>query len=632
MKEGRGVVVGTAGHVDHGKTALVRALTGVETDRWREERERGLTIDIGFARLPLADDLEVGVIDVPGHEDFLKNMLAGATGIDVVLLVVAADEGAMPQTLEHLAIADLLDVGHGVVALTKRDRVEPDWLELVRETTRELLSEGSQERDWPIVSVSATTGEGLEDLRDALRIVVDRVEGRAEEDLFRLPVDRAFSVHGTGTVVTGTVWSGSIERGQRVRLLPESLDARVRGLEVHGEARDRVGPGRRCAVALVGPATSSARRGSTLVRDDAWRPADRLGVRLDVLSRPGRPIEHGQRVRVYLGTREVMAQARLPGRATLAPGTAGWGVLALEQPLVARARDRAIVRFYSPVTTIGGARIAEIDPPGSWERRLNAWGEILSQDTSSAFDAVVGLAGTRGLPVAAAPLAVGRPAARIVDAARDRGALRIEDAWFSARAAERAAERIESALADLHGADRRAAGVSKEAVRSALSDGMASALLERTLNELIEQGRILESGPRVALPGHRPELTPEEAEAKDRLEREIVSAGLTPPLLSELARSLRIARPVLDDLLRLLREEGAIRAVTPELHVSAEALDAMEVRVRQLLADAEPAAPTVFKEAFDLSRKYLIPLLEHLDREGVTRRTGEGRTLTSSGH
>jgi selenocysteine-specific elongation factor len=283
----KGIVLGTAGHVDHGKTALVRALTGVETDRWAEERERGLTIDIGFAPLHVDADLEVGVVDVPGHEDFVKNMLVGSTGIDAVLLVVAADEGPMPQTREHLSIARLLGVRHGIVALNKVDRVEPEWRELARDATLEESGRILGHRDWPVVEVSTLTGEGLTELRAHILDLANELPARPEEDVFRMPVDRAFSVAGAGTVVTGTTWSGRVTTGDTVRLLPVDLRARVRSLQVHGSDRDSVGPGSRAALALVGVETSRATRGAVVVSGAAWRSHRRFGARIE--SAPGVP-------------------------------------------------------------------------------------------------------------------------------------------------------------------------------------------------------------------------------------------------------------------------------------------------------------------------------------------------------
>ncbi|MCG8468966.1 MAG: selenocysteine-specific translation elongation factor [Gemmatimonadetes bacterium] len=630
MSEKRGVVIGTAGHVDHGKTSLVRALTGVETDRWREERERGLTIDIGFAPLDLDDDVEIGVVDVPGHEDFLKNMLAGATGIDALLLVIAADEGPMPQTREHLAIARLLDVDRGVVALTKVDNVEEEWLELAMEATRELLAETPATAEWSVVPVSAKTGAGLEALRVALGDAIGSARSKRVEDLFRLPVDRAFSIRGTGTVVTGTVWSGSVTTGDTVRVYPGDRAARVRGLQVHDQTRSAVAAGRRCALALVGLAADEVTRGSVIVKESGWRETSRLGVRLAALAGTPRMIEHGQRVRVYVGTREAMARVGTVGREPQAPGTEAWALLDLETPMVVRVGDRAILRFYSPVRTIGGARIAELDPPARWTERGSAWRDILSGDPVRAIEASVSLGGLRGIPSGDLPLTSGRALNEIASIG-DADVERIGARWFPRSAAREAGEAVVAAMEQLHAADRRAAGVSKEALRSALGETCAPELVERAIGEALDHGVVIENGPRLSLPGHRPELTESEVAARDALVETIRGAGLQPPTVGELAKRHRLARPVLDDLLRLLQDDATTRAVTPELHVSVDALDELATRVGVLLADGRPAAPIAFKDEFGLSRKYLIPLLEYLDREGVTRRTGEGRVLVRSG-
>lgn len=630
--ERRGLVIGTAGHVDHGKTSLVRTLTGVETDRWDEERERGLTIDIGFASLALDDGVETGVIDVPGHEDFLRNMLAGATGIDLLLLVVAADEGPMPQTREHLAIARLLGIRRGVVALTKLDRVEAEWLELAREATRELLTEHPGFEEWPIVPVSSTTGAGTADLVAALATAVRELESRRGTDVFRMPIDRAFTIRGTGTVVTGTVWSGAVRSGAHLRLLPGDREARVRALQVHGESRERVSAGRRCAIALVGVDAEEAGRGSTLVADASWRPARRLGVRLETLTGPGRPLEEGQRIRAYLGTREVMARVYPETGETVPPGGEAWGVLVLEDALVARVGDRVILRFYSPVTTIGGARVAELDPPRRWADRRPVWERILGGTAPAAFEGLVELRGMRGLGVSEAPFALGLAPERLQEvAAVSSAALELGDRWFAPTAGERARAQTVDIVRRLHATHRRAASVSREAVRSTLLERCHPALADRALAELVGDGGLVAVGPSLALPDHEPELSGSERETLDALREAIRSGGLQPPTVDDLGASLEVPRDLLDDLLRLLVEAGDVRPITPEIQVWAPALEEMVRRVETLLADREPQPPTTFKDAFGLTRKYLIPLLEYLDRSGVTRRTGEGRVLAGKG-
>ncbi len=627
----KGVVVGTAGHVDHGKTALVRALTGIETDRWREEKERGLTIDIGFARLELEDGLEVGVIDVPGHEDFVKNMLAGATGIDLLLLVVAADEGPMPQTLEHLAIAKLLGVERGIVALTKRDRVEEEWLELAAETTRETLQAVLGHDDWPVLPVSSTTGDGLEALLEAIAEAVREARGRASDDPFRLPVDRSFSIRGTGTVVTGTVWSGEIKVGEEVLVCPGSFTARVRSLEVHGEARKRVEAGRRCAMALVGVDPTRVFRGSVALAGAGWMETQRLGARLHVLRRPNRAIEHEQRLRVYLGTRETMARVLLLHGPQIAPGDTGWAVLKMEQPIVARARDRFVLRFYSPVTTLGGGEVADLTPPGVSRCSTELWSRILDAPAGDKLEASVRNASGSGVSPSELPILTGLTRSEVQEqlAAGMSDLVRLEGRWFTASALKDAKRVLTKRVEKLHAGDRRSSAVSLEALRRAGTasgrEQLASVLVERAIQELETAGELVIEGPRVRRPDHRPDLTPGELAEKGELLAAIQAAGVEPPTVSELERGRD--RALLHDLLGLLVEEGRLVGLSSEMFVATEVAESLVAVARDLLREGQVAPPTLFKEAFGVSRKYLIPILEHLDREGVTRRTGEGRVL-----
>jgi selenocysteine-specific elongation factor len=627
----KAVVLGTAGHVDHGKTALVRALTGTETDRWREEKERGLTIDIGFARLELDGGLEIGVIDVPGHEDFIKNMLAGATGIDLLLLVVAADEGPMPQTLEHLAIAKILGVENGIVALTKSDRAEPEWVELVAETTRETLQTVLGHDDWPVLPVSAVTGEGLEALREAIGDAVTKAHGKPRDDPFRLPVDRCFSIRGTGTVVTGTVWSGEIEVGDEVLVFPGNHSARVRSLEVHGETRKQVAAGRRCAMALVGVDPTQVTRGSVVLAGEGWRETRRLGVRLHVLRRPNRAVEHEQRLRVYLGTRETMARVLLLEGSQIPPGATGWAVLKLEQPIVARARDRLVLRFYSPVTTLGGGEVADLTPPSIGRCSTDLWSSVLDGPADDRLEAAVRTMGGNGVLLSELPILTGLTRSEVRDqlAAGPPGLVRLQDRWFTVRALRAAKRVLSDRLDTLQARDRRSSAVSLEALRRAgRTSGrraLANVLVDRAIQELETAGELVIEGPRVRRPGHRPDLTPEESAEKERLLSSIEAAGAEPPTIGELERQMD--RALLHDLLELLVEEGHLVGLNPEMFVATKVVESLVADTRALLREGEVASPTLFKEAFGVSRKYLIPILEYLDREGVTRRTGEGRVL-----
>ncbi len=627
----RGVVFGTAGHVDHGKTALVRALTGVETDRWVEERERGLTIDIGFARLEVGPDLDAGIVDVPGHEDFVKNMLAGSTGIDVLLLVVAADEGPMPQTREHLMIARLLGVRCGLVALNKVDRVEADWLELVREATRDELGRMLGHTDWPIVDVSAATGVGLGDLRDQIRVAADRAPERDGLDVFRMPVDRSFSVRGAGTVVTGTTWSGSVSTGDRVRLLPANVTTRVRALQVHGVEREEVGPARRCAMALVGVKASQADRGSVVVGDGNWRALRRLGARIEVPAASSREVDHGQRVRLFLGTAEVMARVRTEDRGLVRRGEATWAVLDCEQPVVARVGDRFILRFYSPVTTIAGGQVSELEPPRGWRERLGSWNEILTRDPEQSIIAAVNASGGLGLDSGDVPLAStasGSRAESMLEANSD--VSRIGNAWYGRMAMEDAAAAVVNQLERAHEIRRRASAESLESVRASVSVRYSVPLIDFAIESLTSTGAVVLRGPTIRLPGHKAELDAAEEAASRELVQILSAAGLAPPSPSDMTARIGVEREVLNDLLRLLVERKEIVSITPEMIVTRETEETARRVVRMIAGQGNPAAPGDFRDALGVTRKYLIPLLEYMDRIGVTRRTSEGRIARDS--
>ncbi|MFQ5746668.1 MAG: selenocysteine-specific translation elongation factor [Gemmatimonadota bacterium] len=626
-------ILGTAGHVDHGKTTLIRALTGTDTDRWREEKERGLTIDIGFARLALGPEYEVGVVDVPGHRGFLKNMLTGSTGIDCLLLVVAADEGPMPQTREHLAIARLLGVRHGVVALSKTDRVTEEWRELASEAATEELRRAYGACDWAVVPVSATEGTGLEDLVRELRARAGVVEARQENDLFRMPVDRSFSVRGAGTVVTGTVWSGQVSEGESVRILPADRTVRVRAIQVHGDARPRVGAGRRCALALVGVAPEEVGRGAVVVQGDPWRVVRRLGVEVELLPDTSHGLEHGQRVRLFLGTGEVMARVLLADRAELRAGGRGWAVVETEAPLVARVRDRFILRFYSPVVTIGGGRVAELKPPPRWGERVRVWRDCLDGDPGTALRSRVALSAGRGLVDEALPIATGLSAPAVWAALErsDADLARIDGRCYARSAEEAACRAVLDAVRASHEETPRASFAALESVRASLSVRFSGALIRRAVEDLTAAGDLEVRGPGVRLPGHRARLSTEEELHFDAVRRAIGEGGLQAPWVGDLCADLSLDRAFLNDALRLLVEAGDIVAVTPEYYLSREAMQNVRRAVDRVFAGREVATPADFREELGVSRKYLIPVLEYLDRTGVTRRSRDGRVRAEGG-
>lgn len=628
----KSVILGTAGHVDHGKTALVEALTGTNTDRWEEERQRGITIDIGFAGLDTGDDdLEVSVVDVPGHEDFVKNMLAGASGVDLLLLVVAADEGPMPQTREHLWIARLLGVECGVVAISKADLVDQEWRDLVRESVAEELERVLEDGDWPVFPVSAVTGEGLAELGDAILDGARSTRARDDDDLFRMPVDRSFSVRGVGTVLTGTIWSGQVDVGAEIRCLPGEHVARVRGVQVHGRDCAFARAGQRAALALVGLERSAVGRGHTLVRDPVWRETRYLDARLYLVPDSPWTIKHWQRVRLHLGTAETMARVVLYGRERLEPGGSALVQLRLEGPVVARAGDRFVIRFYSPVTTIGGGVV--VDP---WARRRAR----LSESAETELRALSEAQGSERLRLAIAGCVEGAAAdelalragespttieALLRELEADGAVRRVRDRWFGESILEDARGVLLDMLAKGHARDAGARGLSLQSLRSAA--GHPAALVDAALADLERQGRLRIEGSLAALAEHVPELDAARQATADAALHRIREAGLAPPTVKELTAELRVRGDELLQSLRFLAERGDLVPVTADLYIDPEAVKVARERVRRALGRGSPASPSQLRDALGVSRKYLIPLLEYLDATGFTRRTPGGRVL-----
>ncbi len=636
------VILGTAGHIDHGKTALVRALTGVDTDRLKEEKARGITIDLGFAELSDEGGFHMGVVDVPGHEGFVRTMVAGATGMDVVLLVVAADEGVMPQTREHLAIVGLLDVPRLVVALTKSDLVEPEWMELVDAEVADLLAT-TRYADSPRIATSASTGAGLDELRGALRDAFASAGTRRQaEDLARLPLDRVFTVQGTGTVVTGTLWSGTLETGARVRVLPKEIEGRIRGLQVHGRDVARASAGERTAVALSGTDVDHhvIERGAVLVTDPAWEETWMLTVRATVLGDTGWGLAHNQRVRVHLGTAEVLARSALLESEELGAGDEGWIQLRLEEATVARAGDPLILRSYSPMETFGGAVVVEAHPPkrrhlGPDERMaLDALLEGLRRPGSGqAVGAVARLAAWSGVREDRLSVLAGGTPEQVrqgLQALLDAGGVRCSGVVFSGEVVAEAKERMLAALKAEHEAHPIRGVVSLERLRAALPTWCHPALSEAIPSELSESGRIelIRGGARS--PGFEPTLRPDQQEICRTLLDIYEEAKLAPPFVQELPPELA-TREDLADLLRHLESSGRIQAVAEGLFFAADVLDRAEKDVARVMGGRTDLGPADFKEVLPVSRKHLIPLLVHLDGKGVTVRRDQVRSVPESG-
>ena len=629
----RRLILGTAGHIDHGKTALVRALTGVDTDRLKEEKARGITIDLGFAELTVGEDLAFGVVDVPGHESFIRNMLAGATGMDVVLLVVAADEGAMPQTREHLAIVRLLGVERLVVALTKADLVEPDWLELAEDDVRQLLA-GTRYTDAQIMPTSAVTGAGLDELREALALEGASARERADSDIARLPVDRAFSVRGTGTVVTGTLWSGSLSLDQRVRLVPEGPPARIRGLQVHGRDVDSARAGERAAVALSGSGVEARAcgRGHSVVAEDPWVSTERITARVSLLEETAWLLQRGQRVRVHLGTAEVMARAFVLDTSVIESGETAWVQLRLESPLVARCRDRLVLRSYSPVTTIGGGEVAEPSPPRQTRLRgrdSELLETILDADANARHRAVLELARWAGITPGELPIRTGDPAPHL-DAAEPSGSgqLATARALYSSVVVSEGSALLKSQVAAYHGAEPLRPGMPLELARQSLPRSAGPELADALLVDLVAAGELESHQDLVREPGFQPRLSADQERAMAALLGLYQSAGLSPPAVRELPAELQ-ARSDLWRLLKLLEEAGSVVSLTDEFFASADAVASGARAVASRLAGRSGLGPADFREILPVTRKHLLPLLAYFDSAGITVRRGDGRDVVT---
>jgi selenocysteine-specific elongation factor len=611
-------VIGTAGHVDHGKTALVRALTGVDTDRWEEEKRRGITIDLGFAPLDLGDGIAASVVDVPGHEDFVRNMVAGATGIDLALLVVAADESVMPQTVEHVAILDALGVSTGVVAIAKVDLVEPGWLDLVSGEIKERLARSSV--TWEaMVPVSVVTGVGLDALRAALRAAARAPRARVADDVFRLPVDRAFSVAGAGTVVTGTTWSGSVRPGDEVIILPGDHRARVRGVQVHDAPQPVAEPGRRTALALVGVERDAVPRGSAVVAGPGWRAALALDVLVTLLPSAA-PLTQRSRVRLHLGTAEVLARVT-PARDAIAPGSTGAARLRLEAPVAARWGDRAVLRSFSPATTIGGCIVA--DPwPARRPRRPQGLDALLAAPEMRVA-AAVERAGARGVALADLPVRLGIPPTAVpalVTALAGHDVRHIGNRLLPVPAVRKARERLLDEVAAFHRRMPLAPGLPLEAARQLLDD---AELADAIIADLARERALVTEGAAVRLAAHQPRVEAGLQEAVSRVGNALREAGFEGRTLPELEPAGPPAQ--LPGILEYLMREGQVVRVGRERYYDAGVLDRMVRITADALGEAGEVGVAQLREKLGLTRKFLIPFVEWLDAQGFTVRNGDLR-------
>ena len=645
------VVVGTAGHVDHGKTALVQALTGIDTDRLAEEKRRGITIELGFAHLALPGGIVAGVVDVPGHERFVRAMAAGAGGIDVVILVVAADEGIMPQTREHLDICRLLGVPRGVVAVTKSDLLPglgADWLPLLEEEIRTACA-GTFLESAAVVPVSARTGEGLPRLVEVLSALSAEVPERPADGPLFLPVDRAFTLKGFGTVVTGTLLSGTLAEGDALALVPPSAavgELRARTVQVHGKGAPRASAGQRTAVNLPGVEASAISRGQVLVHPGVVPPTSILDVELSLLEASPRPVRHRSRLLLHVGTAQVpCAVALVDGRPEVAPGDTGVAQLRLAAPVAALPGQRFILRGFRTIEgrgkTLGGGRVLAIlprkrrrgRPENAEQLRILAGG-----DADARLLVVLDMAGPAGLSTdallgrtALSPRAVQAGLERL--GARGQALLFDRDrrAWVAASVARELQARILEALATFHAAHPLAAGAGREELRGRLPPVTDPRLFARLLAQLQEKTEIAVDGDMVRLRGHAAASGGQGGALKDRVAAILKEGALAPPRVVELPLLAAASVPDVTAVLKLLAAEGIAVRVSPEIWFDGAAVAGLRERlVTHLRARKEISTPE-FKELVGATRKHVIPLAEYFDREKVTLRVGEKRLLRGDG-
>jgi selenocysteine-specific elongation factor len=632
----KAVIVGTAGHIDHGKSALVRALTGTDPDRLEEEKRRGITIDIGFANLdlttPSREPVRIGFVDVPGHERFVRNMLAGIGGIDLVLLVISAEESIKPQTREHFDIVRLLSVRRGMAVLTKSDLVDRDTLEVVRMEVAEYLK-GSflDPATCPIVAVSAKTGEGLDELKRELSRLAAEVPAKDSHAAFRLPIDRVFSMKGFGTVVTGTLIAGTVAPEQEVEAHPTGRRLRVRGVQVHGEQAKQAIAGQRTALNLAGVEITDLARGMMLTDAGLFQSTERLTVSIDLLP-SAKPLRDGARVHFHAFTAETIAEVKLLEAKTVKPGESGYARLKLDNPLLLLPGDRFIIRQFSPVITIGGGQVLDAIEPA---RRLNMAERLaFAQRIANAPPEEVLLArvmrrGFAGLSTEEAVGETGWLRARIEQVAvplkSEKKIVHAGDLLLAAGDFTRARTAALAAIEEFHKSNPLVAGLNQEQLREQL--GLRPEVYRIVIASLVSDKKLEVAGEQVRGPGRGVVMRDDEAESKQKIEQAFAKAGLQVPLLKDVLASVRIDQARAQKIVTLLLRDRVLVKLGDDLVFHQSALESL----RQQIAAQKTKTPKLnvasFKDLFGITRKYAIPLLEYLDRERVTKRVGDERVI-----
>lgn len=636
------IIVGTAGHIDHGKTALVKALTGVDADRLPEEQKRGITIDIGFAELDLGD-VRIGFIDVPGHERFVKNMLAGASGIDMVLLVIAADEGVMPQTREHFEICRLLETKTGLIVLTKKDLVDDELLELVNLEAAELVRNSFLENA-TVVSVSAKTGDGIEELKQILKNLARRIPDKKNEAVSRMPIDRSFTIKGFGAVATGTLVSGEISETQEMEILPAARKVRVRGLQTHGKTVKTAHAGQRTAVNLGGIEHTEIERGMILTEKDKLRPTQIFDAQIEVIKDTKKPLKTRQRVRVHIGTIEALARVQILNENNeISPGEKDFAQLRLEIPVVVVPNERFIIRSYSPQITVAGGRVLDNAAPKHRRKDVENIRRYLrnliefENDKSKQIKLFTETAGERGLTFSDLQARTGWRDEILSKAVREniekKSIVEAENFYVARTPYENLKMKTLAAIEDFHQKEPLAKGILRETLREKIFASLAPEIFKSVLSNLEKENKIAAEKDVVKLSSHNLELSEDEKILRGRLEKIYKNARLEVPKLEEALdnsiKNTKFKREHARKIFQLLLNSNEIVKISEEFYFTKSEIENLIEKMREFAAKSSDKLIDVpnFKEIAGISRKYAIPLLEYFDRERITRRAGDKRLI-----
>jgi selenocysteine-specific elongation factor len=626
------IILGTAGHIDHGKSSLVKALTGVDPDRLKEEKERGITLDLGFASLDLPGGNRLGIVDVPGHEGLIKNMLAGVGGIDIVMLVIAADEGIMPQTREHLAICNLLRVKKGIIVLTKLDMVDQEWLGLVQDEVREFVKGTFLEKS-PLVPLSSKTGENLPVLLQELAKLATEVTPKSSNGILRLPIDRVFTMKGFGTVITGTLLSGAISVEQEVEILPKGIKAKARGIQSHNQAVPRSLAGQRTAVNLHGVEKDQLSRGDTIVGAGYFKPTKTLDAKLELLSQAPRGLKTGARIRFYNTTQEALGRITILGAKELAPGQEAFVQLRLEQPVIVQHGDRFVLRFYSPMETLGGGMV--LNPhtrrhkPSAMQESLKNLGVLEKGNREDVLALLISGKGLAGMEENEAIGAVAADKQEITTAlaalVQKKTVLRVDTLYVHASQLTALEKKALDLIAKYHKDNPLKPGLEKEELKGMLRMRLSPKVLNLVVDGLVKNKQLEADGTRLRLPSFKP--AKDQGAIKDKIVETIKKGGSQPPTREEIPTLLSITEKDAKDLLKLLAQENRIVRINDSLYLFSDTLETIRADLKKHLEEKKEIAMGEFRDLAKTSRKFAVPLMEYFDSQKLTQRVGDKRML-----